>query len=279
MERIMIFGAGNTGKRAYEQNYEKYNIQCFLDNDQKKWGKYLYNLPIIQPTKESIEKYSFDYIMIASVFGIKEIETQLVGLGIPFDKIIKIQRNPDVLSPFLRNLADDFHMENINGAVAEIGVFQGESAEKINRYFPGTELYLFDTFNGFPESDIEMEKQELLSEVRASYYSDTSVERVLARMPYPENVRVYKGYFPDTAIGIEAKFCFVRIDVDLYSPTIAALDFFHSLMVHGGCIVVHDYFGESYKGIRKAVAEYLENHSELSKIPIGDMLSIAIVGY
>lgn len=124
-----------------------------------------------------------------------------------------------------------------------------------------------------------MEKKKLLSEVKTSYYSDTSVEQVLDRMPYPQNVRIYKGYFPDTAIGIKEKFCFVRIDVDLYSPTVAALEFFHSLMVHGGCIVVHDYFGESYKGIRRAVAEYLENHLELSKIPIGDMLSIAIVGY
>ena len=217
MDRIIIFGAGNTGKRAYEQNHEKYDIQCFLDNDQKKWGKPLYNIPINQPTKENIEKYSFDYIMIASVFGIKEIEAK--------------------------------------------------------------ELYLFDTFSGFPESDIEMEKKKLLSEVKTSYYSETSVEQGLDRMPYPQNVRIYKGYFPDTAIGIKEKFCFVRIDVDLYSPTVAALEFFHSLMVHGGCIVVHDYFGESYKGIRRAVAEYLENHLELSKIPIGDMLSIAIVGY
>lgn len=38
MDRIIIFGAGNTGKRAYEQNHEKYDIQCFLDNDQKSGG-------------------------------------------------------------------------------------------------------------------------------------------------------------------------------------------------------------------------------------------------
>lgn len=37
----------------------------------------------------------------------------------------------------------------LQGAVAEVGVFQGEFAQYINVAFPDSKLYLFDTFDGF----------------------------------------------------------------------------------------------------------------------------------
>ena len=67
--------------------------------------------------------------------------------------------------------------------------------------------------------------------------------------------------------------------MDLYQPTVSALNIFHERMVSGGVILLHDYYGDSYIGIKKAVDDYLILHEELIKIPIGDSLSCLIVGY
>lgn len=102
---------------------------------------------------------------------------------------------------------------------------------------------------------------------------------VLAKMTYPQKVIIKKGNFPESASGVNDKFCFVRIDLDLYKPTEAALEFFHKKLVSGGIIVVHDYFGGAYKGIKEAVDNYVDSHAGLSVSPMADRFSIIIVGY
>lgn len=279
MDNIIIFGAGNTGIREYEKHSKECNVLCFLDNDEEKWGKELRGITILEPTYSNIEEYDYDYILIASVYGKQVIEKQLIETGILKDKIRFLQSSYDVLSPFLKNLSELFDLESVEGSIAEVGVFQGESAEKMNRYFSDRTLHLFDTFTGFSAKDTEIEMTKSFSMAKANQYDDTSVELVMSRMPNPENVRVHKGYFPDSTEGITENFCFVRVDLDLYKPTVAALEFFHPMMVHGGCILVHDYFGEAYKGIKQAITEYIIEYPELRLLPIGDSLSIVIVGY
>lgn len=46
------------------------------------------------------------------------------------------------------------------------------------------------------------------------------------KMTYPEKVVLHKGCFPDTIASIIECFCFVRIDTDLYTLTVAALKCF-----------------------------------------------------
>ena len=67
--------------------------------------------------------------------------------------------------------------------------------------------------------------------------------------------------------------------MDLYKPTLMGLEWFGDRMVKGGCILIHDYFSETFMGVKEAVDEYLEMHSGLYKLPIGDGISVAIIGY
>lgn len=279
MDNIIIFGAGNTGIRAYERYCKDCNVLCFLDNDEEKWGTELRGITILEPTYANIKCYNYDYILIASVYGKQVIEKQLNEMGIPKDKVRILQSNPDVLSPFLKCLSELFDSKNVEGSIAEVGVFQGDSAEKMNRFFGNRTLHLFDTFNGFSDKDTATEIANNYSTAKANQYDDTSIELVMSKMSNPLKVVIHKGYFPDTATGIDESFSFVRIDLDLHKPTVAALNFFHPLMVNGGCILVHDYFGESYKGVKEAITEYIIKHPELRLLPIGDSLSVAIVGY
>lgn len=278
MDKIIIFGSGNTGKRTYDEYQRQAEILFFLDNDVRKSETEYMGIPVHLPSEDCL-RVEYDWIIIASVFGKFEIRAQLRKMGVAEEKIKEYTRMPDTISPFLQNLADDFVLENVGGDCAEVGVFRGDTARKINRFFSERTLYLFDTFDGFCENDVLAEQKFGFSSAMPKQYSDTSEEIVMQGMAYPEKVKIYKGFFPDSARNIRTSFCFVRIDLDLYTPTVAALDFFTPLMVNKGIIIVHDYFGNQYMGIRKAVREYLECHPKLYKVPIGDTMSIVIVGY
>ena len=279
MHRVIIFGCGPTGLRTYEEMRIDNEILMFLDNDREKSGTTIAEIPVMFPEREVLTNITFDYIVIASVYGKWEIREQLHNLGVLDDKIKEHTTRPNVLIPFLQNLAEDFKEENISGACAEVGVFRGASAKIINQYFPDNELHLFDTFEGFSENDIEMEQLVGRKDAKAGQFSDTSVDIVMEDMKHPENVIIHQGYFPDTAENLDKKFCFVRIDMDLYMPTKAALEIFEPLMVKGGIILVHDYFGNQYPGIKKTVKEFMMKHPGLRKMPIGDTMSIAIIGF
>lgn len=97
-------------------------------------------------------------------------------------------------------------------------------------------------------------------------------------MPYPNNCIIRKGYFPHTAFDIQDSFCFVNLDMDLYQPMLAGLQFFWSKMTCGGVILLHDYFHAQLPGVAKAVANFeKEIQKHISKVTIGDFCSIALV--
>lgn len=279
MDKVIIFGCGPTGLRTYEELKTDCSIIAFLDNDKQKEGTVIEGISVYVPSEKLLADLEYDYIVIASVYGKWQIKEQLYKLGIVEDKIRLHSKMPDVLSPFLKSLSEDFREENIEGACAEVGVFRGESACKINKYFPDSNLHLYDTFEGFAESDIKYEHAVGRKDVTKGQFNDTSIEIVMKNMEYPERVFVHKGFFPDTAEGLDERFCLARIDLDLYVPTEAALETFSPLMVGGGVILVHDYFGNQYPSIKKVVRKFMMKHSELYKIPIGDSMTVAIMGF
>lgn len=239
------------------------------------------NVPIIGGI-DSIKSIDFDEIVIGSLTGYGDIRKQLIEAGLnPLkinDGLVDVQVNARI------NFLRDFSVispeaENKDLSVAEGGVFQGEFAKEINRWFPLHKLFLFDTFEGFDARDISSDKEKGFSNsTKENYLSDTSVELVLNKLPHKEKAVVRKGFFPDTAKGLEnEKFLFVNIDFDLYDPILEGLRFFYPRMVDGGVILVHDFFSVGYKGVRAAVDKFEVENGKLIKFPIGDHISIGIM--
>lgn len=124
--------------------------------------------------------------------------------------------------------------DGVAGALAEGGVYRGWMSKFIRQHLPDRTLYLFDTFEGFDRRDTGS-----VGDVR---FRDTSVEEVLESIGDTRNVVVRKGFFPETAAGLEdERFAFVMIDFDKYEPTLAALEFFYPRTNSGGFIFIHDY--------------------------------------
>lgn len=278
--KAIIFGAAGSGERLFDKISEKYQIIAAVDNDENKIGKYLRNIEIFSPY-ERLMKDDYDSIVLTSIPGKGSILEQLKEYGINENRIDTSYIDQPLVSRriFCENISKiQKNIEN-NICVAEAGVFQGDFAKIINQNYSDKKLYLFDTFEGFKESDIEFEKRGNLSNAKIGDYRTTNEEIVMKKMPYPQNCIIKKGYFPDTAIGINEKFCFVNLDMDLYKSTLMGLEWFGERMVKEGCILIHDYFSETFFGVKEAVDEYLKKHNYLYKLPIGDGISIAIIGY
>lgn len=281
MKKAVIFGAAGGGRRLFKKISEDYEIVAVTDNDPDKWGGMLNGVPVADPA-ECLSRTDYDFIIITSAPGLETIHTQLRDLAVPEYKIITsyitnpLESRILFLEKFVELYAAQFPEE---AAVAEAGVFAGDFAKEINRKFPFRKLHLFDTFSGFDERDLKKEYQ--YSKAKEGDYSLTSEALVLSKMEFKENCIIHKGYFPETANGLEEKYCFVNLDLDLYEPTKKGLHFFSNYMEKGGIILVHDYFADNFEGPRIAVDEFMmeKTSDHLIKMPIGDGISILICGF
>jgi len=307
--KVLIFGAGDYGAllKTHLEEMPGIEIVGFLDNSPQKHllrGAVGNAVPVYAPCE--LEKLHYDLIIISNRFAAQraQIQKQLNDLNVPENKVLTLMCNGEMagkvlvkeawstwyaeaLNPrinWLRNYASYINEAKLPGSVAECGVFRGDYAYFINKYFPNRTFYLFDTFSGFDKKDLAAERSigsrpfidgRFNSE---KWFQNTSETIVLDRMLYKEKCIIKKGYFPETVADVDDQFCFVNLDMDLYLPMLAGLRFFYEKMCDSGVILLHDYFTPDLPGVKQAVAAFeVETSIRLRKFPIGDNCSIAII--
>lgn len=196
-----------------------------------------------------------------------------------FDMFDKVISNRDVRLETMRLNAERINQFAVKGNVAEVGVWKGDFARYINKFFKGRKLYLFDTFEGFTNQQVAKEVDERwkmeLSLIEENF-DNPEWNHILDNFEYPEDCIIKKGYFPDTAEGIEDTFCFVSLDVDIYTGTKSGLEFFWPRLANGGVIMIHDYNCNSCQGVSKAVNEFAKK-SGIFPICLSDRAGSAIL--
>lgn len=151
---------------------------------------------------------------------------------------------------------------NLEGDVAEVGVYHGRSAKVIALTFKKfnfkKNVCLFDTFTGMPE--VEPDKDNFYQK---GAFSDTSLVEAQEFLSDCENVTIYPGFFPDTAKPIsEKKFSFVHVDVDIYRSVLDCCQFFYPRMVSKGMMVFDDPGFADCSGAKIAVDEFFSGKEE-----------------
>lgn len=272
MKTVVLFGAGQVGAMLARLMGTEYRILCFADNYEGKWGTTSAGIPVVSPRESLLCDPDCFCLCVTDGERAGQMEAQIRALG--FDGPIL---RPDALKTFdarvatMRLLAEQLREEKIPGDVAELGVFRGDFAALINAAFPDRTIHLFDTFEGFPAKDVEIEREEGLSRAKAGDFSETAMETVEKRLPHPEQAVFHKGYFPDTFRGCtETRFAFVSVDADLYAPTAAALPRFFDRLSPGGVLLVHDVNSTQFSGAGKAVRAFCAERG-LLPMPVCDL--------
>jgi len=138
----------------------------------------------------------------------------------------------------------------VEGDVAEVGVYEGGTALFLCDWMRdvGKEFYLFDSFLGFQPT-----AEDYPLAIFEGGYKGVE-EEVRELFKEEDKVHIVTGDCVETIKEFEDKtFCFVHLDLDLYVPTKACLEFFPDRMSKGGIIMVHDY--HELAGVSKAVRE------------------------
>lgn len=230
-----------------------------------------------------------DYDFIKKIVGEKyalKIQNQYKVIHSMGDDKYKEKINPEEVifkNDYVRMktfelVVDEIRRKNVQGDVAEFGVYRGEFAQYINAAFPDKTCYLFDTFEGFENNEIEKEilnnnSTQIISEI----YKETSIELVMNKMCYPQKIFIKKGHFPESMEGLETNFAFVSIDADYEESIYQGLRYFYPRLNAGGYIFLHDY-NTYFNGPKDAVYRYeKDNDLVIHKVPICDKFGTLVI--
>lgn len=137
---------------------------------------------------------------------------------------------------------------SVDGDICEVGVYRG-GASAVLLSSTTKHVHLCDTFAGLPSDG---------DHLRRGHFS-AGADMVASNLKqWAGRFTLHRGEFPrDTAKSISGyMFSLVRLDIDLYRPTLDSLRFFTPRMAPGGLIVVHDY--RYLPGVRRAVDEFAD---------------------
>lgn len=143
-------------------------------------------------------------------------------------------------------------VRNLEGSVAEVGVYKGGTLYVLSQLFREKAVYGFDTFTGMPDEIKAVDFH------RAGDFKDTTLSGVQRFIgAHRTNVSLVQGIFPASAQSIDGEiFSFAHIDCDIYQSVLDCCAFFYPRMPSGGVMLFDDYGFESCKGAMKAVDEF-----------------------
>jgi len=161
------------------------------------------------------------------------------------------------------NIEHLFENEDVDGDLAEVGVWKGNTASILAFYAKkyDRKCYLFDTFEGFDNKDLVSSDKKF----EKGHFSDTSIE-IVQNVIGVDNVNCcefIKGYFPDSIPDkiLEKKFSVVSLDADLYMPTKSGLEWFYPRMTNKSIFLLHDYSSKAWDGCKKAIDEFCKKEN------------------
>lgn len=147
------------------------------------------------------------------------------------------------------------------GDTAECGVFEGATSFQIcktREHRKDVTHHCFDSFEGLSQPTAE----DAVTDKRAYVWKKSDLTSPLEKTKrnlerFASMVEYYPGWIPDRFPDVgDRQFSLVHIDVDLFEPTAASLDFFYPRLVPGGMIVCDDYGFTTCPGARKACDDF-----------------------
>ncbi len=171
---------------------------------------------------------------------------------------------------------------NLPGSIVECGVYRGQSLNffrhLLEAFSPGDSLKKiigFDTFTGFQSlSEFDGEPDPSRAKVVGGWDSSDfypilnsilDVHQKDSYMPRVKRVELIKG---DVSVTIPQyvkrnpglRISLLNLDLDLYDPTLTALESLYPLVVTGGVVILDEFAMPGFPGETKAAEKYFNNH-------------------
>ena len=163
----------------------------------------------------------------------------------PFNALQRFQTRLELLQYFLATL-------DLRGARAECGVYRGATGLLLAHVwrsrqpgFQGEDLYLIDSYSGTSASLAQdrIPVRDAGGATRMDDFfpagkTDTSPELVRGFFKEYPKVNICAGWIPAVFATLpERDWAFVHLDLSLYEPTLASLEYFYPRLTKGGVIL------------------------------------------
>jgi hypothetical protein len=173
------------------------------------------------------------------------------------------------------------------GCVLEFGTYRGYTARMIAKFMKEfklqTCLYLYDSFEGLPDVDSNVDKQSyevsdkrvwFKGQMALSMGTDELIRRSLCKIIPQSSLRVIKGFFEDTLDEHlpATKAALVHIDCDLYSSTKIVLEkLLEKELFQDGTLLLFDDYNcnraNPNMGERRALCDIFNKQSRFTYTP------------
>jgi hypothetical protein len=209
----------------------------------------------------------------------RELRIGSIGLVELVDRCLaESESTSPPLKAFHRPLASYFlaqyllHALDVEGQRAECGVASGISALLMchtartrDAAYAGSGLHLIDSFQGLSAPGTEDHYAisdaggKVASTALPEGWLSVPIERTRAVLRAFPQVQFHRGWIPDAFASLpETHWSFVHIDVDLYEPTYASLEYFYPRLSRGGVIICDDYGAPLFPGAHRAWDTYCD---------------------
>jgi O-methyltransferase len=161
---------------------------------------------------------------------------------------------------------DTVRNEKIHGDIVETGIWRGGAvifaASYLNIYeLSDRKVFGCDSFEGLPIPDEKypVDKDDVHSLIDTLRVSFNEVAHNFAKYNVDmTRVKLVKGWFKDTLPELDCEsISILRLDGDMYSSTIEALDALYKKVTSGGYVIIDDYCLE---GAKTAIYDYFEGN-------------------
>lgn len=149
----------------------------------------------------------------------------------------------------------------LDGPFIELGVYQGGSALALalalDEVQSPHQVHLLDSWRGLPALGPE-DRGCVARQGTFGNASEAQVSALLRSWGLLARCQLHSGWISDTLPALHGPFALAHVDLDLYGPTLQALEHLLPRMTAFGAIVVDDFEGGRFPGVSRAVGQALD---------------------
>jgi hypothetical protein len=149
------------------------------------------------------------------------------------------------------HLEGDFVACGVNTGIMPLAICEYTEINKTDKSF-----WLFDTYEGIPESQMSAAERDARVAENAAFYSDCYEIAVKNFAPYPR-AKLIRGMVPDTLSKANIdRVAYLSIDMNIAYPERKAVEHFWPKLSPGAMVIMDDYAQAHYDAQRRSMDEF-----------------------